>query len=209
MYNYITLKSYNKIKTVYFLLLLQFIISISSAQIGNLATFTDSGKSILLMSENEEKIRITPYGESIVRIQTVRKNEDFYPDDHYEMVASHDWNGKLIVDSNSSSLTLSTNTTDGIKIIVTKSPLRLSFSLKSNNETLLSEKDGTVWNNNTVTESFISTTDEHFAGLGHEAYGRIAKLDRQGSSLKVSRGNEGACVVPFYVSSKGYGVFLK
>ncbi|MBN1306548.1 MAG: glycoside hydrolase family 31 protein, partial [Chitinispirillaceae bacterium] len=86
--------------------------------------------------------------------------------------------------------------------------LRLSFSLKTGSEPLLVEKEGVVWNGNIVTESFAATTDEHFAGLGHVAYGRIPNLDRKGTGLKVSSGSEGACVVPFYLSSRGYGVFL-
>ncbi|MBN1575603.1 MAG: glycoside hydrolase family 31 protein [Chitinispirillaceae bacterium] len=179
-----------------------------SAQTGDYSSSAVSGRSVVITTNSGETIRITPYGDYIVRVQAVRKDESFYPDDRYEMVVSHDWDGTLSVVDNDSVVTLSTNAADGIAISAAKQPLRLSFSINKRNEPLLSEKDGITWSGNTVTESFSPTTDEHFAGLGHEAYGRIKNLDRKGTSLKVSRGNEGACVVPFYLSSRGYGVFL-
>ena len=180
----------------------------ASAQIGNYSSLVTSGRTIVINGASGEKLRITPYGDYMVRIQTVRNNEDFYADSRYEMVEKHDWDGKLAVDSSASSLTVSTSAADGIAITIAKSPLRLSFSLKGKSEALLSEKDGTVWSGNTVTEYFAATTDEHFAGLGHEAFGRIKKLDRTGTSLKVSHGDQGQLVVPFFLSSRGYGVFL-
>jgi alpha-glucosidase (family GH31 glycosyl hydrolase) len=184
------------------------IIPNSFGQIGNYASHSTSGRSVVIKGSSDESIRITPYGDYMVRIQTIRGTESFYTDDHYEMVASHDWDGTLTIASDASSLTLSTAPSDGISISITKSPLRLSFAMKPNTQPVLAEKDGTVWSGNTITESFAPTTDEHFVGLGHEAYGRIGKLDRSGTSLKVSTGAEGACIVPFYLSSKGYGVFL-
>jgi alpha-glucosidase (family GH31 glycosyl hydrolase) len=184
------------------------IASQSYAQIGNYSSLAASDRSIVITGSSGEKIRLTPYGDYIVRIQTVRKDEDFYPDNRYELVERHDWKGNLTVDSSASSLKISTGAADGISITVSKTPMRLSFSIRNDNVPLLKEKDGTVWSGNSITESFTPVTDEHFAGLGHEAYGRIPKLDRTGTGLKVSKGSEGACVVPFYLSSKGYGIFL-
>jgi alpha-glucosidase (family GH31 glycosyl hydrolase) len=189
-------------------ILLLLIVFDSFGQIGDYASHTTSGRSVVITGSAGESIRITPYGDYIVRIQTVRKDESFFSDDRYEMVVRHDWDGTCTVDSNASSLTIATSAADGISILVTKSPLRLSFSIKPGNQPVLVEKDGTVWSGNTITETFTAATDEHFAGLGHEKYGRIEKLDRSGTSLKVSTGAEGACIVPFYLSSKGYGVFL-
>jgi alpha-glucosidase (family GH31 glycosyl hydrolase) len=178
------------------------------AQMGKLSAITPTGRSIVITASSGSKIRITPYGDYIVRVQAVRKDETFYPDDRYEIVARHDWNGTLTVDSGSSSLNVSTSADDGILISIAQDPPLLSFSIKNKTETLLTEKEGITWSGNTITESFSPTTDEHFAGLGHEAYGRLKSLDRKGTSLKVSRGNEGACIVPFYLSSRGYGVLL-
>lgn len=178
------------------------------SQISNYSSLASSGRSIVITGSSDEKIRITPYGDYIIRVQAVRKGEDFYADNRYEMVEKHDWDGKLTADSSASAITLSTGAANGISVSITKTPMRLSFFLKGSSEPVLKEKDGVSWSGNIVTESFISETDEHFAGLGHETYGRIPKLDRKGTSLKVSKASEGVCIVPFYLSSKGYGVFL-
>ncbi len=178
------------------------------AQTGNYTSSETSGRSIVITASSGGNIRITPYGDYMVRVQATKKDEAFYADDRYEMVARHDWDGKLDVVDGDSSVTVSTTAADGISLSIAKTPLRITFSIKNLTGTLLSEKEGITWSGNTVTESFTPTTDEHFAGLGHEAYGRLKKLDRAGTSLKVSRGNEGACIVPFYLSSRGYGVFL-
>jgi alpha-glucosidase (family GH31 glycosyl hydrolase) len=171
------------------------------AQIGNYASHATSGRSVVITGA-------APYGDYMVRVQAIKKGETFYADDRYEIVASHDWTGTLTVVDSDASVALSTTAADGISLSIAKKPLRLSFSLKGQNEPLLSEKDGVTWSGNTVTESFTPTTDEHFAGLGHETYGRIPKLDRKGTSLKVSKASEGVCIVPFYLSSRGYGVLL-
>lgn len=193
---------------IHLLLLILFLFSSSYSQVGNYASHTVSDRSVLITTSTGGKIRITPYGEYMVRIQTIRSNEEFFDDDHYEMVERHDWDGELTVADETSSLVLSTGATDGISVTVTKNPLHLSFSHKNDTEPLLEEDGGVSWSGNTITESFAATTNEHFVGLGHVKYGRIDKLDRRGTSLKVSTGNEGACIVPFYLSSRGYGVFL-
>ena len=60
-----------------------------------------------------------------------------------------------------------------------------------------------------MTEAFTPVSGEHFAGLGHPKYGRLGKLDRAGTSVTVQSGmREGALAAPFYLSSRGYGVFL-
>ncbi len=183
-------------------------VSLAVGQIGEYASHAESGSSIVITGGSGEKIRITPYGDYMVRVQAVKNNENFYPDTQYEMVERHDWKGVLAVEDKSSELQISTKAADGVMLTLAKKPMRISFSLKNGSGALLKEKDGVVWSGNNVTESFEATTDEHFAGLGHEKYGRIPKLDRTGTSLKVSAGAEGACIVPFFLSSKGYGVFL-
>jgi hypothetical protein len=93
-----------------------------SAQVGNYSSLAASDRSIVINGASGEKLRITPYGDYMVRIQTVRNNEDFYADNRYEMVEKHDWDGKLAVDSNASSLTVSTSAADGLAISIAKNP---------------------------------------------------------------------------------------
>lgn len=180
-------------------------LSYTFGQMGNYASHETTGRSVVITDDSGGKIRITPYGDFMARIQTVRSDEEFYADDHYYLVERHDWDGSFKVDTSASSITLSTAFID---IGITKNPLRLSFLLETATAPVLTEKEGTVWNGNTITQSFVANTNEHFAGLGHPRYGRIDKLDRKGTSVTVKSGNEGACIVPFFISSKGYGVFL-
>jgi alpha-D-xyloside xylohydrolase len=177
-------------------------------QVGDYASHASADRSLIITGVSGERIRITPYGDYMVRVQAAPPGEEFYPDDRYEMVESHDWDGALDVAESDSALDVSTAADDGILVSVDKQPLRLSFSLKAQATIVLAEGGGVSWSGDTVTESFEPTTDEHFAGLGHEAYGKLDKLDRRGTSLTVTSGSEGACVVPFFVSSRGYGVFL-
>jgi alpha-D-xyloside xylohydrolase len=180
----------------------------AAAQISNYVSHAVSGRSVVVTGASGESLRITPYGDYIVRVQVAKKGESFYADDRYEIVERHDWDGKLNVVTGDTSLTFATEAADGVSIALAKQPMRLAFSIKGQEGPVLSEGNGVTWSGNTVTEAFSPTTEEHFAGLGHEKYGEIKKLDRRGTSLKVRSGSEGACVVPFYVSSRGYGVLL-
>jgi len=182
--------------------------SFAQTQVGNYASHAASGKSVVITGATGETIRVTPYGDYIVRVQVAKKGETFYADDRYEIVERHDFTGALTAEDTAAALNLSTAAADGVSIAIAKTPLRFAFSLKGQTTPVLSEKNGVTWSGNTVTESFTPGTTEHFSGLGHEAYGKISKLDRAGTSLKVSRGNEGALIVPFFVSSNGYGVLL-
>jgi alpha-D-xyloside xylohydrolase len=180
----------------------------AQSQVGNYASHATSGRSVVVTGATGESLRITPYGDYLVRVQVAKKGEDFYADDRYQIVASHDWKGTLAVDDGASALTLSTAAADGVSVSIAKQPMRISFSMKGQSAPALSEKAGTSWSGNTVKVDFTYASDEHFAGLGHETKGHIAKLDRRGTSMKVGHGSEGQAIVPFFVSSKGYGVFL-
>ncbi len=180
----------------------------AQTQVGNYASHAASGRSVVVTGATGESLRITPYGDYIVRVQVAKKGEAFYADTRYEIVERHDWKGSLEASDGTSALTLSTAAADGVSLSVAKQPMRITFSLKGQSEPVLSEKGGTSWSGNTAKVDFAYASGEHFAGLGHEAYGRVPKLDRRGTSLKVSKGSEGAAVVPYYISSKGYGVLL-
>jgi len=89
--------------------LLSFLISfaiISKAQIS--LTHIREGRSLILTNPQGDRLRLTPYGNYIIRVQTVRKNEEFFPDDRYEMVESHQWPGKLILNERETFFKIST-----------------------------------------------------------------------------------------------------
>ena len=62
----------------------------SIAQVGNYASHTAADRSVVITGATGEAIRVTPYGDYIVRIQVAKKGESFYADDRYEIVERHD-----------------------------------------------------------------------------------------------------------------------
>lgn len=170
------------------------------------------GRSIILSTSADQKVRITPYGDHIVRIQAVRKNEGFFPDDRYEMVESHSWIGELKLQENASTLFLSSGREDGLTIEVKKDPLRISILESESGDVLVGDKDGIVWNGTTASVDLMSDPDEHFTGLGHGYYGRESSLDLKGKLIRrnygTEHGQQAPLLVPFFFSNKGYGIFL-
>ena len=60
-------------------------------------TKTESGE-YLVAAPDGRLLKISPYGDSIIRLQTIRPGESFLPDNHYEMVVAHDWPGSLDIE---------------------------------------------------------------------------------------------------------------
>jgi len=171
-----------------------------------------SGRSIIVTTSAGQRLRITPYGDYLIRVQAVRQGEEFNPDDRYEMVESHDWAGTLLLTEETSSLILRTAADDGVEIHLSKSPLRLTFFQRGGAIPLLQENDGISWDLDEVCADFVFNSEEHFTGLGHGYYGRSEKIDLQGELLRRNYGtserDQAPLIVPFFLSSKGYGIFL-
>ncbi len=170
------------------------------------------GRSIVVTSAADQKLRLTPYGPYMVRVQAVRKGEVFLPDDHYEMVQSHDWPDTLRVSDRQGSLRLESGSPDGIALEVAKTPLRIAVYQRGRGGPLLAEEDGIRWEGDHVSEAFVHDESEHFTGLGHGAYGSAQSIDLKGQVLRRNYGSEhghqAPLIVPFLLSSRGYGVFL-
>lgn len=162
----------------------------------------------MLIANDGRKMRITAYGSNMVRIQRVQPGQSFYADDHYEMVESHNWEGKL-------SLTMLENGQmqfSTAKVQVRVDPESFVSSFLQNGEVILAELHPVTRQENLSTIEFIYDDSEHFSGLGHGYYGRESSLDLRGKVIERNYGKEqieqAPLIVPFYLSSKGYGVFL-
>src|SRR2546423_9109112 len=68
---------------------------LAQQQVGNYLSRAVAGRSVVIKGATGESIRVTPYGDYIIRIQVAKSGESLYADDRYEMVASHDWPGAL------------------------------------------------------------------------------------------------------------------
>lgn len=184
---------------------------ISEAQSG--LAILRKGSSIILANSKGERLRLTPYGNYIIRVQTVRKDEDFFSDDRYEMVETNQWTGKLILAEEKSEYKISTEAKDGLSVGISKVSMALSFARKGETVSFLEEKSRTQWNSDTTIQtSFEYDANEHFTGLGHGYFGRGESIDLAGKTINRNYGTEhrqqAPLLVPFYLSDKGYGLFL-
>ncbi len=178
----------------------------------NYSRHHEEGRSFVFTSSSGQRLRVTPYGDFIVRVQSVRKDEEFFPDDHYEMVESHDWDGSLRLYDNKSFFILQTRADNGVVLQISKNPMRISFSCPGDNKPLLKEYEGVRWEENSIHTSFAYDAEEHFTGLGHGYFGRSEHLDLRGQTIQrnygTAQGQQAPLIVPFYISSNGYGIFL-
>ncbi len=170
------------------------------------------GRSIVISSVTGQRLRITPYGDHIVRIQAVRPNEEFFADDRYEMVESHSWSGDMKKQENEKMLFLSTGREEGLTVEIHKNPLRISVVESEAGEMLFGDKNGIEWDGDTISVSLLSDPKEHFTGLGHGFYGREESIDLKGKLIcrnyGTQHGQQAPLLVPFFLSNKGYGIFL-
>ena len=179
---------------------------------GSYAHHHFDGRSIVFSTSSGQRLRVTPYGDQIVRIQAVRPKEEFFPDDHYEMVESHQWDGSFRPSDRGTFFLLETRADNGLVLHVNKNPMRILYVHRGEKAPTLQESDGIWWEGSTVHTSFMYHPQEHFTGLGHGYFGRSDRLDLKGEVVQrnygTAHGQQAPLIVPFYLSSNGYGIFL-
>lgn len=176
----------------------------------NFKSLSTQERSLIITSESGQRLRITPYGDDILRVQALATGEAVLPDDHYQMVERHNWSGKFQSSETADKLHLALAGDSGLYVDIQKSPLRLRFGDKRG--VFLSDNQGTQWDGSVIRQDFTSDPAEHFTGLGHGYFGRVDSLDLRGQTLERNYGRvhqrQAPLIVPFYISSKGYGLFL-
>ncbi len=192
-----------------FLILICFTTSLFS-QIDNFKEYKPSGRGIVFISQNGNKIRLTPYGYKIIRVQAAKQGEEFFPYNYYEMVNSHEWTGKFKIIERKDSFIINNTEYSNFKLVLKKNPLRIEVI--NDDKILFSESTGIEWKGNKISESFTADDKEHFTGLGHGFFGREPGIDLKGRVIGrnygTNHGDQSPLIVPFYMSSKGYGIFL-
>jgi alpha-glucosidase (family GH31 glycosyl hydrolase) len=178
----------------------------------NIVSHELQGRSVIFLSARGERLRVTPYGAHIIRVQAVRAAEDFFPDDRYEMVESHDWPGSVHVSEDKTTFRLAAEGDSGIVLRISKNSMRLSFTQQGSEIPFLKDRNGIRWDGDTIRTSFAYDANEHFTALGHGFFGREESLDLRGKVARrnygTAHGQQAPLIVPMYLSSKGYGVFL-
>lgn len=128
------------------------------------------------------------------------------------MVETHSWIGELKEQENDSTLFLSTGREDGLTVEVKKNPLRISIVESESGDLLIADRKGIGWNGMSISVDLESDHNEHFTGLGHGYYGRESTLDLKGKTIRrnygTEHGQQAPLLVPFFLSNKGYGIFL-
>lgn len=163
----------------------------------------------IITGKSGNKLRITPYGEQMARIQAVRPGEAFFPDNHYEMVVHHDWPKNFELLSNPKSYIFKTSK---LSIVIDRESLTSEFFIAGKKQSVLKEKKPITWSNNAIEVEFEADKKEHFSGLGHGYYARANSIDLKGQVIERNYGSQpieqAPLIVPFYMSGKGYGIFL-
>ncbi|MFD4903095.1 TIM-barrel domain-containing protein [Streptomyces sp. NPDC058411] len=196
-------------------------------QLTDYSSHTAEGRSITVTSVTGQRLRITSYGDQMVRVRATRAGENFLSDTHYEMVQpeSHTaLRGSLDLTVTGDSLELRTGSQNGLRIVLHKKPLRLEFFARDTGALLAKEDSarGITWsgpNHTIASEVFVPpASEERFLKAGHGVLGRAPRLDRTGDTVSHNYAdaaaaadnpnNQAPAIVPFYLSNKGYGVFF-
>jgi alpha-D-xyloside xylohydrolase len=169
-----------------------------------------AGRGTYLLDARGDRLRLTPYGDAIVRAQFVRAGEDFLPDDRYEMVESHAWGGRLDVTAEPGGWRVEQK--GGWRLHVDHETLAIAWQAPGGATPVLQESGPLRAEDGSLTRRFVLDDAEHFTALGHGYFGHADSLDLKGQRVGRNYGqrqlDQAPLVVPFYLSSKGYGVFV-
>ena len=201
--------------TFLFVALIPVLCNTISGQTGNYKSHTRSKHQLLFTSDNGTRLRFRFQSNDVIRVQWVKSGEDFFADDRYEMAVDHDTTGTFTIKEKRNDFLITTNS--GLRIEVKKSSLQFSVYAPGRKATLLTEQD-VQWRTDSIVAVFQPDTSEHFCGTGHRAFGWVESIDLKGKTVSSNYGEshfqvddwgpQAVLTVPFYLSGKGYGIFL-
>lgn len=201
---------YLKRATLLLITMFVLVISLTACVTRNSTPFLQEDGAYILSNPDGQKLRLTSYGDSIVRLQLAEKGDDFLPDNHYEMVERHDWPRSLSMTENETHWMFSGSAQPTLEILVEKTNLAVSFF--QNGKQVLAETSKGRRSEDRLAIEFAYNNQENFTGLGHGYYARENSLNLKGKVIERNYGREqieqAPLIVPFYMSSQGYGVFL-
>lgn len=176
-------------------------------------TRSPSGAAVDLRDTEGNLLRLRAYGDSMIRVQMTPAGKTTFPDDHYLMIERHDFGGTLqVAEQTPDQLTI---TSPRLRVIAHKRPLRLEFFDQSTGRSLLKEDTGANIGAKALEYRFQVDPSEHFIGYGQKRLSLQDTFVLNGRSERRNysedgypgRGSQGVLIVPFYISSKGYGLF--
>lgn len=195
-------------KSVKYLVL--FLVLVSTQNTVFADTTKSTKRSTTITNKEGLQLRLTAYGSQIIRAQYALPNETFLPDDYYEMVETHQWDGQLKVKKKKGFYEVRVVGNQSLLILVNKKTLQIDF--QKNGVSQLKQNRGFYTNKDELWVDFKYDENEHFTGLGHSYFGRAKKIDLRGQKHQRNygshHGEQAPLIVPFYMSSKNYGIFL-
>lgn len=173
----------------------------------------DERASYISSSDETTTLRVSWYGEAMVRLQTAHDGEPFLPDDHYEMVQTHDWPHRVTVDVRDRQIVF---VSAALEVAIDRETLAAQFTPRDAAGPVLREQTGAQregeGEGSRRVVRFAPNEAERFTGLGHGYFARAASLELTGAVVERNYGRrpieQAPLLVPFYLSSLGYGVFL-
>src|SRR5690348_16035193 len=96
----------------------------SAQALGDYASHQQVGRSVVVTTATGQRVRITPYGDAVVRVQAIAGGA-FLADDALEMVERHDLGGAFAIADTAAALDLTNGA--GARVHVQKAPLRLQL----------------------------------------------------------------------------------
>jgi alpha-D-xyloside xylohydrolase len=189
-------------------------LALSSAHAATAPASADpqSRHSVFVTGAHGEQIRVTAYGRNAVRIQSIRAGEKYFDDNHYEMVASHAYDDVFQLSHRGGKLVLKLDGPNAIELDIDPKTLAISYFTDGASRPVLKERGGAEWHGSVISQGFEFDGHEHFTALGHGYFGRAKSIDLKGQEIERNYGSvqieQAPLLVPFYISSKGYGVFL-
>jgi len=183
---------------------------LSAETLGQYQSHSTIANSIEILSTTlGQRLKLTAYGDRMIRVQAVNNGAAF-TNPAYPMVdPSIEWSGSLAVQDIGTHLVLTT-TNGALTLRVQKNPLRLEFI---SNGASVKQLQGIEWLNGRVDENIVMDSAERFVGLGHGTFGRVgSSLNLRGQTISRNYGTDtqaqAPLIVPFFISSAGYGIFL-
>jgi len=154
--------------------------------------------------------KLTFYSDHIVRFQFRETDQEHLPDDRYEMVLSHETTGQF-KRNNTGRQTIFQSRLSDLQIRAGKGQLLIS----DGKQTLLNINDF-IHTDSLLKINALYNSEEHFCGLGHQSYALVESLDLAGKTVSSNYGEgkvkdwgaQGVLTVPFFMSDRGYGLFL-
>ncbi|MEN0044565.1 MAG: TIM-barrel domain-containing protein [Pseudomonadota bacterium] len=160
-------------------------------------------------ADGSRSIRVSWYGDAMVRVQAARGGESFLPDDHYEMIVSHAWSTETQRSDAPDHYRVSSAQ---LRVEIDRESLAVRFFRVGDSQPTLSEQAHAATIGTRRRVRFDPQTDERFTGLGHGYFARAASLELTGTVVERNYGSrpieQAPLIVPFYLSNRGYGVFL-